>query len=258
MLPLLGFVLPDVEFAEGAVLHDVTVGAHGLFEDFLAVGDKEQLQITAGRLTQAFVVKGGDDSFPGTGRRDHEVVVETLEPLGLQVLEHLLLVEEGPEFEAGGCPGDCGASAALAFQGGVQSFAVAVGIVALESALRPVAVEGDLELLQQRRRADGAEPDVPFEPVEQSCLAEVGTADVGGVEARVPAEQPGLGMQAGGLGLVADLHFGAVSGHEFVDGAAFRGAHVGGRDDTEFGATFPKLFERRMEQAETRPTDEGA
>ena len=51
----------SVELAEGAVLHDVTVGAHGLFEDFLAVGDEEQLQIAARSFGQAFVVQGSDD-----------------------------------------------------------------------------------------------------------------------------------------------------------------------------------------------------
>jgi hypothetical protein len=48
VLPLFRLVFPHIEFAEGTVLHDIPVGAHRLFEDFLAVSDEEQLEIAAG------------------------------------------------------------------------------------------------------------------------------------------------------------------------------------------------------------------
>ena len=89
MFPLPWFALTDVEFAEAAVL-------------------------------QTLVVQRRDDGLAGTRGGDQKVVVEALEPLGLEVLKHLLLVQEGLELEAGGCPGDGCSAAAVAFQCGVQ------------------------------------------------------------------------------------------------------------------------------------------
>ena len=252
MLPLPRLVLPHVEFAEGTVLHDVAIGAHGLLEDFLAVCHEEQLQVFARCFSESPVVEGCNDGFAGAGGGDQQVVVETLEALGFQVLEHLFLVQERLELEAGGRSRDCRTPAAVAFQRRVQLFAVALRIVALEGSLLPVAVERDFELLQQGGRADGAEPDVPFQAVQKRGLAEVGAADVGGVEAGVAAEQSSLGMQASGLGFVVDLHLGAVAVDELVDGAAFRGAHVGGGDDPELGAVFLELLQCWFEEPQTR------
>lgn len=74
--------------------------------------------------------------------------------LGFEVFQHLLLVEEGLNFEAGRCAWDGRTAAAVAFQRGVQHFTVAFGAVTLEGALFPGAVKGDLELSQQGGCAD--------------------------------------------------------------------------------------------------------
>jgi hypothetical protein len=72
-------------------------------------------------------------------------------------------------------------------------------------------------------------------------------------------EQPGFGVQAGAAGVVADAHLGAV-GHQPIEGAAVGGAQVDGGEHPQLaaGLGLQEIAERRLEQAQAAPLDEGA
>lgn len=158
-------------------------------------------------------------------------MVEALKPLGFQVLQHLLLVKERLNIKTGSCIRRRCATAAVPFQCGVQLFAVAVWIVALEGSLLPVAVKRDLELPKEGGHGDRAKPDVPFQPVQQpgsgSSYQRMRCRNL------CSGGRATLWRAALWPGFVADLDFGPIPVYELVNGAAFRGAHIGGGDDPQ-------------------------
>jgi hypothetical protein len=73
----------------------------------------------------------------------------------------------------------------------------------------------------------------------------------------LPAEEPGLGVQAGGAGLVADLDLGAAP-HQLVDRPALGGADVGRGDDPERFSVTAVPVDGVDDQPEALPLDERA
>lgn len=146
---------------------------------------------------------------------------------------------------------------ALGEERALQPLAVPAWVVRLERRVFPVAVEGVGEGLQQVRLLDVGESDIPLQPVGQRRSGEVGRADVAGREAVSSVEQPGLGVQPRGPGLVGDLHLGAEF-DELVDGALVGGADVRGGDDTEATTAPSHVRDPLLQDAESLPFDEGA
>ena len=96
----------DVQLAEVTVTEDLPVGAHRLLEDLAPVGDKEQTRPLVARAESA-VVQCRDDGLAGARRGDDEIAVPIVDgPLACNRVEHLLLVREGPDFQAGERDGD--------------------------------------------------------------------------------------------------------------------------------------------------------
>ncbi len=149
-------------------------------------------------------------------------------------------------------------TASCAGQGVVQPLGISVGVVRLEGGLAPVRVEGRLELADHRRRGDGGETNVPFEPVEERRFGEVRAADVRRVEAAVPAEEPCLRMEAGGAELVIDLDLGAEVAHQPVQGTPFGGTDIGRRKNADGDTALARRRQRLLQDAEPMPFHERA
>ena len=86
------------------------------------------------------------------------------------------------------------------------------GVVRHEVAARPVAVEHRAELGDDVGVARGRDPHVPLEAGHLRRVREVRRADVGGREAGVAVEEPGLGVQPRGAEVVGDPDVGAELG----------------------------------------------
>jgi hypothetical protein len=71
-------------------------------------------------------------------------------------------------------------------------------------------------------------------------------------------EQPGLGVQAGRAGLVADPDLRAVAAHQLVDGALLGRLHVGRGDDAERDAAVAQRRQLVGQHADAVPADERA
>lgn len=197
------------------------------------MSDEQQRQVAV-LVTQPLVVQGGDHGLAGaSGGHDEVAAAPVPTAFDLECLEDLLLVGPGAQLETGEV--DVGAAARGMVHGDLEPLAVPLGLVRLELVAFPVRVERRGELLQQRRVAMAREAHVPLQPVEHRGSRQVRRAHIAGGEPAVAVKQPGLGVQPRGLGVIADLDFGAELG-ELVERAAFGGAHIGGGDDPKAAA----------------------
>ena len=122
----------------------------------------------------------------------------------------------------------------------------------------PGGLEGGPELVQQSRRRDSGEPDIPFETIQHRGPRQVGGADVGGVEAGVAFEQPGLGVQAGAQGVVLDADLGTEVADQPIQCPTLRGAHVGVGDHAQRDPTLPQVPQLILQHPDAVPLHEGA
>jgi hypothetical protein len=143
------------------------------------------------------------------------------QPLGVQVGEDFPLIAVRPDVQVG----DLGLWRAAAFgaQREPQSLAVAGRVIALERRVAPVVGERRLERVDDIRLLQVGHPDVPLHAVDQRRLGQVRGADVRRRSAVVATEQPRLGVQPGGPGLVRHLDVGTEFG-EPVEGPLIGGA----------------------------------
>ncbi len=265
MAPLAGALAIHQQLAEGAIAQHLAEGGEALLQDLAPVGHEQQARVT--RTGLAGVIEGGDHGFARAGGGHHQVAPAAMEAaLGGELFEDLLLVGVGAdveEAERGGVRRRV--PRRLLAHGPIKAALLDLaGPVGLELALLPVALKGGLELGQDALVVVGGEAHVPLQAVVQGGGGEVGGADVGGGgrggarEAR-PMEQPGFGVQAGAAGVVADAHLGAV-GHQPIEGAAVGGAQVDGGEHPQraAGLGLQELRQRRLEQAQAAPLDEGA
>ncbi len=204
----------------------------------------------------AGVVERGDHGLARAGGRDDEVAVAAVRvALRGQGLEDLLLVRVGADLQ----PRD-DRRRRLAPERRPQPLGVerAGRVVGDERRIGPVAVEGPLELAHQVRRRDRRQPHVPLQPVDQRRPREVAAADERRGVAGVAVEEPGLGVQAGRAGLVADPDLGAVAAHQLVHGALLGRLHVGRGDHAERDAAGAQRVQLVGQHADAVPADERA
>jgi hypothetical protein len=232
--PVAGPFAIHLQFAEGAIAQHLAEGEQGLLQDLLAVGDEQQPgRFGEGELlrkvaVQAGHVEGGEHGFAGAGGGHHKVAEALMQgALGLQLIEHLLLVGVGPQVE----PGERRGGADVVVAAGEGELMVEAGLVVgrggvgLELALFPVGVEVGLELLEHGRRFQCRQTHIPLEAIEQGRTGKVGGADVGGAGATAAMEQPGLGMEPGAAGVGADAHLGTAFDQP-VEGLVVGGVHL--------------------------------
>ena len=206
-------------------------------------------------LAEAAIVEGCHHGLAGTGGGDDQVAPSVVTvTFDRQVVEHLALegvgldVDEGEVDRCGGLAGGA--------DGEVESIGVFFWVVGLEMVVGPVRLESGAELVDDVGTGDPGGSDVPLETVDQGRLGEVGGPDPGGVEPGVPFEEPRLGVETGGPGVVGDLHVGALF-HQPVESPPFGDAGVGGGDDPEWPAGFELVGDLVGDEAEAAPLDEG-
>jgi hypothetical protein len=108
MAPLPGLFAIHLKLPEGAIAQHLAEGVQGLLQDLLAVGDEQQpRRLGEGEdlgevLMQAGQIEGGEHGLAGAGGGHHQVVPALMQrTLGLQLIEHLLLVGVGPQLKPG-------------------------------------------------------------------------------------------------------------------------------------------------------------
>ena len=219
---------------------------------------------TAGRragAAEAAVVESRDHRLAGAGGGDDEIPVPIVE---------LTLGGRAPPASLPGSgradlqPGERMVSPAVSRRARRPQRArrqvdpILVRVVPLEAAVVPVGVEGGSELRHQRRRGHPGQPDVPLHAVQQRCPGQIGRPDVGGVEFRVAAEQPRLGMQSRPQGVVLNFDLGAELPDQPVQRDPLGGAHVGRGHDPQWHAPSSEILEFRLQDPQAVPFDEGA
>jgi hypothetical protein len=205
------------------------VGSQRLFKDFATVRHEQQGRPVGAVTTQPAVVERRDYRLPGAGRGDDQVSMPIVQlSLGGQRFQHLDLVGIGPDLKAGQHdPPRCVGSGAIGDgECVIESITVVIRVIALETAVIPIGVKGRAELRQQRRRRDPGQPDIPLHSVQQRRSREVRRSDIGRVEFRSPAKEPGLGVQSGSQRVVLDPDLGAEIPHQSVQRDPFSGPHV--------------------------------
>ena len=138
----------------------------------------------------------------------------------------------------------------------VEALAVAIRVVRLEHIRCQVAVERPPEAFDQVRRGRRDQPDVPFQAINQRPAGEIRRADVGSVEPRVPAEEPGLRVQSRGLSLVGDGHFRLGFTDQPIQGRALSRARVRRREHPDRHPACGGSPQGLRQHSYSRPTDE--
>lgn len=159
-------------------------------------------------------------------------------------MERLQADLEGAQHHFGAGLGGYGAGAELLAIVGKEVAAVAIGLEHGGDLTDHVGVPG------------ARDADVPFQAADLRGVREVGGADVRGGEARLAVEEPGLRVESRGSEVVGDEDLGAEL-VEFVEGALFGGAGVGGGENAEGAAGVAVLLERRHHGADAAAADEG-
>jgi hypothetical protein len=240
----------DESLAEAGVAHRVAVGVRRLSEDLAAVGHKEQRGAALRLGAEPAVVEGGDHRLARTRGGHHEVAMAVVQvALGLEAVEDLLLEGARAQLEDGG-------ERAIGSLG-LDLSGEALLVVGLELRVVPVGVEGAAELVEHRAVLHLREADVPLEAGDEGRAGEVGRADVGRREAAVAVEEPGLRVQAGGVGAVGDADFGALL-DEVFDDAGLGDAAVGRGEGAELSAGLEVGVQAGAQLAVAVPEEEGA
>ena len=228
-----GLVASSEQLAETAIAEGGAIGRAALLEDFAPVGHEEQARSDRGfGGGEGLVVQGGHDRLAGPGGGDHQVAVVARSALGGEGVQHGGLVGVGMEPDGGG------QRIALGVAASGEDLDEAVAVVGLEGALVPVLVEGGFELPEDGPVVDLRQAHVPLAAIAERGVGEVRGADDAGGEAGRAVEEPGLGVEAGAAGVVADADFGPER-LQGVEGFVVGRAHVGGGQDAERGAALP-------------------
>ncbi|GAB2964133.1 hypothetical protein GCM10027280_61320 [Micromonospora polyrhachis] len=206
------------------------------------------------------VVEGSDHGLAGAGRHHHQIAVPTMHrAFGGKVVQDFALIAVRPHVDGRDLDAERVGSAAGPFgaQCPPQAQPVPVRLVRLERRIVPVVLERRLEGVHYVRLFQRRYPDVPFQSVHQGCLRQVGRAYVRRTGAAAPTEQPRLGVQPGGPGLVGDLDL-RTQLDESVQGSLVRSAQIRGGDHPQPTTPLDQVPDRLLHQAQTMPFDERA
>ncbi len=190
---------PHPLLAEARVPEGVGERGAALRQDLLPVGDEEEAR-PGEPPSQPLVVQRGHDRLPRARGRHQQVPVPAALPRQLDLLQQPLLERVRPDL--GGAQDHALGGRPVAVQGEGE----AGGVVWLEVRFLPVAVEDRGHLLDDGAVARARDADVPLEARHLGRVREVGRAHVRGGEAGVAVEEPGLGVEARGGGVVGHAH----------------------------------------------------
>ena len=132
-----------------------------------------------------------------------------------------------------------------------------VRAVKLELVRVPVGVEGGGDLADRRGQVLRRDLHVPLQAAGNGGIGQVRRAHIGRREAGLPVKHIGLGVQAGALGVVADLDAGIRQLGQLLHGLDVRRAHVGRGDDAQFPAPPGERLQVLEDQPQAAPLDEG-
>ena len=195
----LGPFAAEPQFAEGAVLDDVTEHVAALVQNRVAVGHEQQpgaRQVGS----EMPVVEGGHHGLAGTGGSDDKRVGMAAQTLDLEAFEDGRLEGQGGDVERSGD--------AIVGTGDGNRTGEAFLLEGLVVRVGPIGREGPLEGVDEFGVDALGGADVPFEAGDLGGEGEVGRADVHGGEAGGSVEQPRLRMEASRGGVVGDLDLG--------------------------------------------------
>jgi hypothetical protein len=187
-----------VDLAERAVAQDGPERGTALLENSLPVSHEQHREITARPLPQLPVVQCRHHGLAGPGGRHDEVAMAIVTlALDHQPLEHSLLVRIGMDIEPDERDARASVAVSVSAQRAIEPLPAGGWVVPLEMLGRPVGLKHRAHPFDHILRVDRREPHIPLEPVEQRGMREVGRADEGRAQSRVPLEQPSLRVQLG-------------------------------------------------------------
>ena len=247
----------DEQLAEVRVTQHLRVRAPRLLEDLSAMRDEQQPRaVRAG--THSLVIERRHHRLAGTRRRDDEVAVAAVNrAVRLELLQHARLVRPRCHLKTREADALALLPAGRREQGTIEPFAIATGVVRLESGVRPIAVERCLELAHERRRRDVADAHVPLDAVEQRRRRQVRRAHEPRAVPAVAVKDPGLRVQARTARLVVHLHLGAVLRDQPIERPSIRAPRVRARDDADRHPVVLQPPQLILDDADARPHDEG-
>ena len=131
-----------------------------------------------------------------------------------------------------------------------------VGVKGHEVAALPQSFEESVHLVKHVGVAGAGDTEVPLVARDGAMVGEIRRADVGGRETTAPLEDPGLGMQARGPGVVGDSDLCAEFG-QLLEGLELRRAGEGGRQQPQTTSARDVVAERVAQRPNATPPDEG-
>ena len=207
-------------------------------------------------LAEALVIQRRDDRLAGTGGRHHQIArIATNSALCLQLVQNLLLVGIGVDVH-GVDIGIVGIEIFFRFQRPRQALSLILRVV-FKFAVIPVILEGSGDLVDGFGQVAPRYFCVPFKAAGQCGIGQVGRAHISRREAGFAVKNICLGVEAGRLGVVADLDLRIGQLSQFLNGFHIDSAHVGGGDNAELAAVLRKLSQLVHHEPQTAPFDEG-
>ena len=207
-------------------------------------------------LAEALVIQCRDDRLAGTGGRHHQIArIATDSALCLQLVQNLLLVGIGVDVH-GVDVSIVGVEIFFRLQCPYQALFLILRVV-FKFAVIPVILKGSGDLVDGFGQVAFRYLGVPFKAAGQCGIGQVGRANIGRREAGFAVKDICLGVEAGRLGVVADLDVRIGQLSKLLNGLHICCAHVRGGDDAELAAVlreFPQLVHDKPQAA---PFDEG-
>ena len=203
---------------------------------------------------EALVIQSGDHGFAGAGSCDHQVaVISPNGAFGIQSVQNFLLIGIGQNIQ-GIDPAVVGLAVFFGFQSTGQPFPLPF-IIVLELIGVPIAFKGGCDLFDGLRQVLSGHLDVPFQTAGNCRIGQVGGAYIRRSKTGVPVKYIGLCVQAGTLGVVADLDLCIGQRAQLLNGFYVRCTHIRGGDDAQFTAALRKLPQLVHDEAQAAPLD---
>ena len=256
MIEAVGAIAAHKHFPEVGVLQDRPEGVQALLQNFFPVGNKQQAAGLSGVLfAKALVIQRGNHGFARAGRGDNQVArVAPNGALRLQLIQNLLLVRVGLNIH-GVELGIVFVIVFLRLQSTREPFPLPL-VVILKFIGVPVTFKRGGDLINGFRQVLFSDLHVPFQAAGDRRARKIGGADIGGGKAGVAVKHIGFRVEAGALGVIADLDLRVGQLAKLFDGFHVGRAHVRGRDDPQLAAVLGEGGQLVHDEAQTAPLDE--
>ena len=207
-------------------------------------------------LVETLVIQCRDDRLAGTGGRHHQIArIATDSALCLQLVQNLLLVRIGIDVH-GVDVGIVGVEIFFRLQCPCQALFLILCVV-FKFAVIPVILKGSGDLVNGFGQVAFRYLGVPFKAAGQCRIGQVGRANICRREAGFAVKNICLGVEAGRLGVVADLDVRIGQLAKFLDGFHIRCAHVGSGNNAELATVLREFLQLVHDEPQTAPFDEG-